>query len=81
MSDDKVPVGLDPTITRREAMVEANAVHVEKMLHRVNVGSSEAPAFGRPAAEFVVETDEPATLGGEDNHPHPVDYLAAAAAT
>lgn len=65
----EVPAGLDPRVTRREVAIEAEAVHVEKMLHRVSVGG------------FTIESDEPAALGGDDDHPHPLDYFAVAAAT
>jgi len=49
-------------------MVEATAEHLEKMLHRADV------------KQFTFHSDEPAGLGGDDNHPYPLDYFTAAIA-
>lgn len=68
MQDSNPPGGLDPAVTHRDVYVEADAEHLEKMVHRARVGS------------FTFNSDEPASLGGEDNHPHPLDYFTAAVA-
>lgn len=65
-SEERVPSGLDPDIRRREVVQEADTENLEKMLHRATV------------REFTFDSDEPPELGGDDNHPRPLDYLIAA---
>ncbi len=50
---------------RRELTISAECEHQEKMLHKATTG------------KFVFYADEPPTLGGEDNHPQPLRYIAA----
>ncbi len=45
--------------------VSVDCEHKEKMLHEARQGS------------FVWRSDEPPSLGGEDNHPQPLTYLAS----
>ena len=66
MDDGRSRPGLDPKILHREVEVVANAEHVGKMLHRARVH------------DFIFHSDEPATLGGENEHPYPLDYFTAA---
>ena len=68
MTDPGTPSGLDPAIRHRDVYVEANAEHLEKMLHRADV------------KQFTFYSDEPESLGGEDQHPYPLDYFTAAVA-
>ena len=69
MAETAVPQGLDPEVRRREITVEADGVHLGRMHHRVEVRG------------FTIESDEGENLGGDDRHPHPLDYLAAGVAT
>jgi hypothetical protein len=68
MAHAEIPEGLDPAVTHREVIVEANVEHLEKMLHRADV------------RDFTFRSDEPATLGGESQHPYPLDYFTASVA-
>jgi len=68
VSEARPPAGLDPAVLHRDVMVEATAEHLEKMLHRADV------------KQFTFHSDEPAGLGGDDNHPYPLDYFTAAIA-
>jgi hypothetical protein len=64
-SSDILP-GLDPDVLKRVVTVEADTTHLEKMKHEGRVHG------------FTFFSDEPPDLGGEDNHPYPLDYLTAA---
>lgn len=66
MSDEQLPEGLDPDIMERVVTVEAVTTHIDKMKH-------EAAVEG-----FTFYSDEPDSLGGDDEHPYPLHYLAAA---
>ena len=66
MADAETRPGLDPRILHREVVVEATGEHLEKMLHRARVHG------------FTFFSDEPETLGGENDHPYPLDYFTAA---
>ena len=66
MEDARSRPGLDPKILHRDVVVEAVADHRGKMLH-------EAQVHG-----FTFFSDEPETLGGENDHPYPLDYFTAA---
>lgn len=68
MSEPQPPPGLDPQVRHREVYVEATTEHLEKMLHEAHV------------REFTFHSDEPASLGGENAHPYPLDYFTAAVA-
>jgi hypothetical protein len=58
--------GLDPNVLHRGVVVEATADHLDKMLHKGEVHG------------FTFFSDEPHTLGGENNYPYPLDYFTAA---
>jgi uncharacterized OsmC-like protein len=64
-----IPDGLDPRVRHRDVFVEADAVHLQKMRHQVQI------------REFTIVSDEPESLGGENQSPYPLDYLAAGVAT
>ena len=66
MAEEKLPPGLDPDILHRVVTVEAETVHIEKMKHQATVHG------------FTFYSDEPDTLGGDDQYPYPLHYLAAA---
>lgn len=66
MDEEQLPPGLDPDILERVVTVEAETEHIRRMRHRATVHG------------FTFYSDEPDTLGGEDQHPYPLDYLAAA---
>jgi uncharacterized OsmC-like protein len=68
-NDATVPEGLDPRVRHRDVFVEADAIHLEKMRHQVQI------------REFTIVSDEPESLGGENQSPYPLDYLAAGVAT
>ncbi len=65
----KVPPGLDPTVTKREIKLMAVAEHLENMQHQATVSH-----FGR---EFVITSDEPDVLGGDNEYPTPLEYFTA----
>ena len=54
---------LPPGVTKRTVAVDCE--HVEKMLHR---GERD---------QFVIHSDEPARIGGDDNYPSPLTYITA----
>ena len=54
---------LPPGVTKRTVAVDCE--HVEKMLHR---GERD---------QFVMLSDEPPRMGGEDNYPSPLTYITA----
>jgi hypothetical protein len=64
MAEPTTPVGLDPTIRRREIVVEADAVKLEKMRKEGHVRG------------FTVYCDEGAHVGGDNTAPAPLGYLA-----
>jgi len=66
MADAETPPGLDPKVLHREVVVEAATEHRGKMLHQARVHG------------FTFFSDEPETLGGENEHPYPLDYFTAA---
>ena len=45
--------------------ITVNCEHIEKMLHTGTQG------------KFAFSSDEPAKMGGDDNHPAPLTYIAA----
>ena len=49
----------------REITVAVDCVHRGKMLHEGRRG------------KFVFHSDEPPAMGGDDNHPAPLTYIAA----
>lgn len=66
MSSDQLPEGLDPDILHRVVTVEAETRHVAGMRHEATVH------------DFTFVSDEPASMGGENLAPYPLDYLTAA---
>lgn len=66
MSESHILPGLDPDVLRRVVTVEADTEHIEKMKHRADV------------RQFTFYSDEPPSLGGDEQHAFPLDYLTAA---
>jgi hypothetical protein len=66
MEETGILSGLDPDVLRRVVTVEADTEHIEKMKHRADV------------RQFTFHSDEPPSLGGEEQHPFPLDYFTAA---
>ena len=66
MAEERVPPGLDPDVLHRVVTIEADTEHIGKMLHQAS------------SRHFTYHSDEPDTLGGDDEHPAPLDYLCAA---
>lgn len=66
MSEERLPEGLDPEVLERLVTVEAETRHIAKMRHEATV------------AGFTFYSDEPDSLGGDDEHPYPLHYFAAA---
>lgn len=64
--ESQILPGLDPDVLKRVVTIEAQTTHVEKMKHDASVHG------------FTFSSDEPAGLGGDDNHPYPLHYLTAA---
>ena len=69
MERTAVPEGLDPAVRHREVSVQADGVHLERMRHEVRI------------RDMTIVSDEPESLGGDDAHPRPLDYVAAGVAT
>ena len=66
MEESSILPGLDPDVLRRVVTVEADTEHIERMTHRAQV------------RQFTFFSDEPPPLGGDEQHPFPLDYLTAA---
>jgi hypothetical protein len=66
MTDSQILPGLDPDVLRRVVTVEASTEQIEKMKHRADV------------RQFTFYSDEPPSLGGDEQHPFPLDYFTAA---
>ena len=62
-----VPPGLDPNVTRREIVIEADAETLEKM-------RKEGHAKVRDKV-FTIYCDEGSNLGGDDSAPPPLAYF------
>jgi uncharacterized OsmC-like protein len=62
--------GLDPSVRSRQFTLVAETEHVRNMQHRARISE-----FGR---EFEIMSDEPDVLGGDNEHPTPLEYLSAA---
>ena len=69
MTETAVPEGLDPNVRHRDVSVEADAVHLDRMRHEVRI------------RDLTILTDEPESLGGDDEHPYPLDLFSAGVAT
>ena len=65
--DRPLPPGLDPDVLHRSITHDAMTVNLRDMLHEANV------------RKFTFHSDEPPDLGGDDEHPRPLDFLLAAA--
>ena len=70
--EHSVPPGLDPTVTRREVVIEADAETLEKM-------RKEGHAKVREAV-YTVYCDEGASLGGDGSAPPPLAYFCTSLA-
>ncbi len=68
-AEPNIPQGLDDRLSHRDVYVEVDGEHLEKMRHAVRI------------REFTITSDEPASLGGENEHPYPLDYFGAGVAT
>lgn len=68
----RTPRGLDPSVRKREVSLIADAEHLENMQHRARLSH-----FGR---EFVITSDEPDVLGGDNEYPTPMEYFTASVA-
>jgi hypothetical protein len=66
MDESKILPGLDPDVLRRVVTVEADTEHIARMKHRADV------------RQFTFYSDEPPSLGGDEQHPFPLDYFTAA---
>jgi hypothetical protein len=68
MSDLDLPMapGLDPNVTERTVVVEADTRHIGRMKHEAKIHS------------FTFYSDEPARLSGDNEHPYPLDYFTSA---
>jgi hypothetical protein len=67
-----LPPGLDPNVTRREIVIEADAETLEKM-HK------EGRATIRDRT-YTIYCDEGQNLGGDDSAPPPLAYFCTALA-
>jgi hypothetical protein len=67
-----LPPGLDPNVTRREVVVEADAETLEKM-------RKEGRAKIREHV-YTIHCDEGANLGGDDSAPPPLAYFCTSLA-
>lgn len=65
MTDQPLPPGLDPDILERVVTIEAQLEHEAKMRHRAEIHG------------FTFYSDEGPALGGDDEHPYPLDYFAS----
>jgi hypothetical protein len=70
--DDNLPPGLDPNVTRREIVLEADAEALEKM-------RKEGHAKVREKV-YTIYCDEGANLGGDDSAPPPLAYFCTSLA-
>jgi hypothetical protein len=70
--EHKLPPGLDPNVTRRDIVVEANAETLAKM-------RKEGHAKIRENV-YTIYCDEGVNLGGDDSAPPPLAYFCTALA-
>lgn len=61
----ELPPGLDPDILERVVTISVDLEHEDQMRHRAEVN------------DFIFHSDEPESLGGDDEHPYPLDYFTA----
>ena len=61
----ELPSGLDPDILERVVTISVDLANEDKMRHRADVNG------------FTFHSDEGAFLGGDDEHPYPLDYFTA----
>lgn len=66
MSERELPEGLDPDVLHRVVTIEAETETLGNMLHEARTRT------------FTFCSDEPSSLGGDDNHPAPLNYMTAA---
>jgi hypothetical protein len=67
----KLPVGLDPEVLKRTPTVETRVTHIGMMKHQAQPDEARSN-------QYIFYSDEPEYVGGEDNHPYPLDYFTAA---
>jgi hypothetical protein len=70
--EHNLPSGLDPNVTRREIVLEADAEALEKM-------RKEGHAKVREKI-YTIYCDEGANLGGDDSAPPPLAYFCTSLA-
>lgn len=70
--DNPVPPALDPNVSRREIVIEADAEALERM-------RKEGHAKIRERV-YTIYCDEGATLGGDDSAPPPLAYFCTSLA-
>ncbi len=68
---DKVPVGLDPTITKRDIVFTVEAVTLDATLKVAQLTHNEVK-------HYTLVSDEGRYLGGRGSAPPPLAYLSAA---
>jgi hypothetical protein len=67
-----VPPGLDPDVTRREIVIEADAEALEKMRKEGHAKIRETT--------YTIYCDEGKNLGGDDSAPPPLAYFCTSLA-
>ena len=70
--ENAVPPGLDPHVTRREIVIEADAEALEKMRKEGHAKIRETT--------YTIACDEGKNLGGDDSAPPPLAYFCTALA-
>ena len=70
--DQTVPPGLDPNVTRREIVIEADAEALEKMRKEGHAKIHETT--------YTIHCDEGKNLGGDDSAPPPLAYFCTSLA-
>jgi hypothetical protein len=70
--EQTLPPGLDPNVSRREIVIEADAVTLEKMRKKGHARVRDRI--------FTSYCDEGANLGGDDSAPPPLAYFCTALA-
>jgi hypothetical protein len=73
MAEERVPAGLDPTVTRREVVFELEARNVTPMLKLATVSRNGEDYY-------TIACDEGQHLGGLGSAPPPLAYFSAAVA-
>jgi hypothetical protein len=69
MEPERVPEGLDPRIAHRYVSVDVHGIQLDRMKHQATIRA------------FTITSDEPPSLGGDNEHPFPLDYFRAGVVT